>query len=47
LTILDPFQRNIVTFVTGALDRALEALAAGDVDGARKVIEEERKTLGD
>jgi hypothetical protein len=45
-TILDPFQRNTVTFVTGALDRALEALAAGDVEGARAVIEELRKTLG-
>lgn len=46
-TILDPFQRNTVTFVTGALDRALAALAEGGIEGARAVIEELRKTLGD
>jgi hypothetical protein len=44
-TILDPFQRNFVTDVTGALDRALQALDAGDVEGARKMLEVLRQVL--
>ncbi len=44
-TILDQVQRNDVSFVTGALDQALAAFAAGDVDAARAVIEELRRAL--